>query len=206
MLHAARLASLALFASWVLNAQPSLFLYLSNNPPEAFTERSMKVEFASLMEPLGYGTTWRTLLMRRNEGEEGQLIVVKLIGDCSTTAPATRVSSGMPIANVQEVDGRILPFIDVHCGVLTGMLQPALKDLPAYQQRWLLGRAIARVLVHEVYHITVQTHDHREKGLAKAKLNGYELTSELRRGEPMPVIHAATPSSLAVDAAAVDGR
>jgi len=197
----ARLALLALLASLAVHAQPSLVLYLAAVPPEAVAEQAMKAEFASLTEPLGLHTEWRSLAARTSEGESNQLIVVHLSGNCSAAAEASAVATGTPIASVQEAGGRILPFIDVHCDALTALLRPSLKELSAYQQRSLLGQALARILAHEVYHITGQTHDHTASGLTQARLNSTELTA--RRLEPArhstPSADFTSPSTITED-------
>ena len=195
MWHVARLAFLALSASLALRAEAGVALYLDINQLEPLAVQEMKTEFSSLTEPLGLRAEWRSLTARDRMGETGRLIVVRFLGACATTSEASSVESGQAVASVQEIDGRILPFSDVHCDALVSLIRPSLKDRTTYQQRALLGRALARILAHEVYHVVGQTHDHASEGIAKARLNATELTTRTAQLSP--------PSS---DAASSDGR
>ena len=49
--------------------------------------------------------------------------------------------------------------------------------LPSGFQPAVLGRALARVAAHEIYHIVAQTPEHEKSGLAKANLSSQELTA-----------------------------
>ncbi len=206
MLHVARLAILALSASLALYAEPKVVLYFDALPPEILTDQQMKTEFSALTEPLGLHTEWRTLPARSGKGELGRLIVVRLLGDCVTTSDAASVESGEPVASVQEVDGRILPFIDVHCDTLVSLVRPAWKDRTPYEKRRLLGRSLARVLAHEVYHVVGQTHDHAAEGITKARLNSGELTARAAQIAPRSFSAPAESPASTSDAASTDGR
>ncbi len=42
----------------------------------------------------------------------------------------------------------------------------------------LFGRALARVLAHELYHVLAKTHSHTGQGIADKSLSGAQLISE----------------------------
>jgi len=74
-----------------------------------------------------------------------------------------------------RVDGKVLPFSDVECDRVRASIRSAngrqLSDL-------VLGRALARVLAHELYHVLARTPTHARAGLAKRSLSGIELSSD----------------------------
>ena len=41
----------------------------------------------------------------------------------------------------------------------------------------VVGRALARVAAHEIYHIVAQTAEHQDKGIAKASFSTNDLTA-----------------------------
>jgi hypothetical protein len=175
MLSIARLAILAVLASLVLHAEPALVLYLDNNVHGRATQQGMKAEFEDLMGPSGVRVEWRNLTGKR-QAEAGQVIVVHFRGDCSASASKSTVADGATLASVQEVDGRILPFVEVQCSLLAALVYPNIRDQAPFQQRLLFGRALGRVLAHEVNHITTQTAHHTNEGITRARLNGTDLT------------------------------
>jgi hypothetical protein len=73
------------------------------------------------------------------------------------------------------VNGKVLPFADLACDKLRGVVEASTSD----QSRGnvLLGRAMGRVLAHELYHITADTSEHGREGVAQAALTLNELTS-----------------------------
>ena len=56
-------------------------------------------------------------------------------------------------------------------------LAPTLEPLSAPFRAEVFGRALARVIAHEIYHIVAQTTDHGESGLAKPELSRDDLVS-----------------------------
>jgi hypothetical protein len=110
---------------------------------------------------------------------------VKLVGHCDMDGPPAYLEPG-PLGWAHEVDGAMLPFSDLACDNLRGAVQSAIVDGNPFRGNVLLGRAMGRVLAHELYHIVADTSEHGREGVAQAALSPRELTSgplELRHSE-----------------------
>jgi len=115
----------------------------------------------------------------------GLLIVVKLVGHCEMDGWPAHLEPG-PLGWAHEVDGTVLPFTDLACDNLRGAVESAVLDGNPLRGNVLLGRAMGRVLAHELYHIVADTSEHAQGGVAQAALSPRELTSgplELRASE-----------------------
>jgi hypothetical protein len=73
---------------------------------------------------------------------------------------------------------RILPFISLDCNAVNDFLASGISQVPARQRELVYGRAMARLLAHELYHFLTQTTHHTKSGIAKAKVNAAELLAD----------------------------
>jgi hypothetical protein len=71
----------------------------------------------------------------------------------------------------------MLPFSDLACDNLRGAVQAAIVEGNQIRGNALLGRAMGRVLAHELYHIVADSSAHGKGGVAQAALSPRELTS-----------------------------
>jgi hypothetical protein len=68
-------------------------------------------------------------------------------------------------------DGKVLPFSEVACDRVVQLL----PDAPNRQS--ILGKALARVLAHELYHALADVTRHASEGIAKATLAAVDLAT-----------------------------
>jgi len=110
----------------------------------------------------------------------GELLVFKMKGHCSTTElPIGAVLDERgPLAMTYSSDGEMLSFGEVECDRvrlslqrLTGHSYPELHSV-------LYGRALGRVVAHEMYHMLVSSTSHTGSGLTKESLSPKELAEE----------------------------
>jgi hypothetical protein len=104
------------------------------------------------------------------------LVMVNFHGRCRVELAAAPDEGDKPLAWTHVVDGKVVPFSDVECDRVRASIHSAngikqLSDL-------VLGRALARVLAHELYHVLKRTSTHTGAGLAKRSLSGLELSSD----------------------------
>jgi len=128
----------------------------------------MKAELKRLLEPAGIEIVWKDSAGRRS-GEDFELIAVSSFeGSCSPEGPA-QIPASASLADTSISDGHVLPFFRVDCARLIQMLGRHIGSS-------VLGRALARVIAHEIYHIVARTADHQETGVAKAIFSAQDLT------------------------------
>ena len=153
--------------------------------------REMGREAAHILKQSGVSLRWRIGVPA--QAISGILIVVNLVGRCEMDGSPAFLVPG-PLGWSHEVDGTMLPFGDLACDNLRGAVQAASRDGSAPGGNVLLGRAMGRVLAHELYHIVADTSEHGRKGVAQAALSPRELTSGLLELQPCEV--AAVQSGL----------
>jgi hypothetical protein len=116
----------------------------------------------------------------------GLLVVVKLVGQCDMDGTPAYLEPG-PLGWSHEVNGAIIPFSDLACENLRGAVQAAVNSGNPVRANILLGRAMGRVLAHELYHIVGDTSAHAREGVAQPALTPRELTTGLLDFQPADV-------------------
>jgi hypothetical protein len=131
-------------------------------------------EAAHILKKTGVSLHWH--LGEPAQGVEGLLVVVKLVGRCDMDGPPAFRISG-PLGWSHQVNGVILPFGDLACDNIRSAVESARIAGDQLRGNVLLGRAMGRVLAHELYHIAADTAEHGQDGVAQAALSARDLTS-----------------------------
>ncbi len=136
--------------------------------------REMGREASHILNQTGVFLRWR--LGVPAQSVSGMLVVVKLLGHCDMDGSPVSLAPG-PLGWSHEVDGTVLPFSDMACDKLRGAVVSAMADGNQFGANVLLGRAMGRVLAHELYHIVAGTSVHGHDGVAQAAFTPRQLTS-----------------------------
>jgi len=75
-------------------------------------------------------------------------------------------------------DGQILPFTDVSCDRVRDFAQSGLLSYRAEERPEKYGRALGRVLAHELYHIFANTMHHGSGGVSKESYSVQDLLAD----------------------------
>jgi len=135
---------------------------------------AMGREAAHILKKSGVSLDWR--IGDPGQSVDGLLVVVKLVGRCDMDGPAAILMTG-PLGWSHEANGVVLPFSDLACDNIRGQVQSAPVAGNPLRGNVLLGRAMGRVLAHELYHIVADTAEHAGGGVAQPALSARELTS-----------------------------
>lgn len=146
-------------------------------PPQA-VEASLESEVSSLVSPIGLDVEWRSLAVPRYGEASAALVVVTFTGRCDADRLQPHRATGGALAWTHISDGVILPFVDIDCDRLHDLLQASLLRADARRREQLFGRAVARVLGHELYHVFAETRHHERGGVARPAFSAGELLSE----------------------------
>jgi hypothetical protein len=147
------------------------------------TERSvsyMQRELESLMQTLGYTVEWK-VLGRHSSEDESLIAVVELRGNCRPPEGNGYVEpaeDGASLASTAVDGDQVLPFSWIHCETLTRFLAPSLARTAPGQRDFLYGRAMGRLLAHELYHLLANTREHAEAGVGKSAFSARDLLGE----------------------------
>ncbi len=108
-------------------------------------------------------------------GVSGGLAVVRFEGTClfHPEIPATRKE--VQLAVTQVSDGVVLPFSAVACDRIAAFVEPAMRGMSQTQADLLFGRAMGRVVAHELAHILSRSSDHGAYGVTEPALSVDQL-------------------------------
>jgi hypothetical protein len=101
-------------------------------------------------------------------------------GSCSDVAAVSTIlknsqDSQITLADASVSSGKVLPFFRVDCGYLFQLLGPYLRSMNTQQRNAAVGRALGRVMAHEIYHIVGETTVHQARGVAKESFSVQDL-------------------------------
>jgi hypothetical protein len=151
-----------------------LYAQFQQEPPEMVLA-SLQAELRTILEPLGMSFEWRDLDLSRGNEVSTELAIIHFKGDCDVKELAPVAVFPGPLGWTHITDGEILPFTDVSCDSIRLFVQRDLLRLPERDREAAFGRAVARVLAHELYHIFANTTKHGSWGIAKAAYSVDEL-------------------------------
>lgn len=154
----------------------ALYVEFQHEPPAAVLQ-AIQQEVDVIMAPMGAEFEWQSLKSVTGTQVFPELAVIKFLGRCESTGllPHTLKSGVLGWTHVS--DGSILPFSDIDCDGIREFLQTGLLSLDPRQRAEEYGRAVGRVLAHELYHIFANTSHHGSSGVAKAMYSVRDLLS-----------------------------
>ena len=155
----------------------TLYTQFQEAPPDGVLQ-SLQDEVESIMAPIGLRFEWRSLGKTGTHEVSVELAVATFKGRCDTDGLVTRSKFEGALGWTHVSDGQILPFTDVSCDRVREFLQPGLLSLQAEEREERYGRALGRVLAHELYHIFANTIRHGSVGVAKESYNSQDLLSD----------------------------
>ena len=143
----------------------------------------MKREVASLMSQAGYRMEWRSLDgPRGEEGDASMLVVLELNGSCGLAAgygtPEKPLAANTSLATTSITDRQVMPFSTLNCTALTSSVSASLAQEAGARRDFLYGRAMARVVAHELYHVLMRTAEHSRGGVARSCFSTADLLTE----------------------------
>lgn len=161
------LSVLPVFAGQPRPASPVVLYTDFEQAPPAGVLNGLQEELTNLMRPLGYEFSWRALADVHGTEPVPELAVVHFKGRCNLDSPSGHGRTAGPLGWTHISDGAILPFSDVDCNGIREFLSDGLTGLRADERESAFGRALGRVLAHELYHVFMKTSHHAARGVAK---------------------------------------
>jgi hypothetical protein len=138
--------------------------------------KEMKRESGLVLHSSGVQLDWRML------GEDPyasytDLVVMTFRGACKyEPASPTDIGDDLgPLGMTHSVGGEIQPFGEVNCDRVVNSARNAMFGTDYARADLLIGRALGRVVTHELVHMITRTMEHGIEGLAKPSLSGRQL-------------------------------
>lgn len=154
---------------------PTTVFFKFEGPTTSAVFDSMKREMSALFAKTPYRFEWRRLEEATEIGPVPNLVVLRLRGDCRMTYPFPPMDEQGLFAWTEVTDGVVLPFSTVDCDRVRNAVSTAVWGGERKRGEELLGRALGRILAHELFHIFSKSGAHTAKGLAKRAVTGAEL-------------------------------
>jgi len=152
----------------------------------------MKLELGRLMSTAGYRIAWAESRDPERPSTESPLVVVRFQGACAIAAvPSAKAGA---LASTAVSGGQIIPFSSLDCTSLTRVLSAPLASEPGARRDFLYGRAMARLLAHELYHVLLKTTDHSHEGLARPTFTAADLLAERFEFEQTTLVKLRPPT------------
>lgn len=154
-------------------SHPNIGIFMQfDAAPGAASVAAMEKEVAQLFQPSGLALSWRLTGDARNGEAFYRLAVVRFKGRCSAeiSPSASQALPGevRPLGATRVAEGHVLPYTEVRCDEVRKALAYLRPGANAVERQMALGRALGRVLAHELYHILANAKSHPSKGLARA--------------------------------------
>jgi hypothetical protein len=155
----------------------TLLLQFDNKHSERSVEE-MKREMNAIMKDTGLELDFRSLKDFNPNVPVSDLVVVKFRGTCQMDTMPILFDERGPLAFTHSTDGEVLPFSEVACDRVRHSVESAMWGGDRRRADLLLGRALGRVLAHELVHIVAKSHKHGRKGIAMTSLSGVQLIAD----------------------------
>jgi hypothetical protein len=145
---------------------------------------AMKREVQSLTKSSGFALQWRSLDGPRQGESFSDLMVVKFHGKCNMNGIQLLFSElgpeveGGALGSTRISDNQVLPFSELECDRIRRSIAPLAVGNSPEERESLLGRAMGRVLAHELFHVFGNTEKHGHEGVAKTSYSRNDLTAE----------------------------
>jgi hypothetical protein len=154
----------------------TLYTQFQQAPPDDVLE-ALRDEVETIMAPIGLRFEWRDLAHAGGHEVSAELAVVSFKGRCDTAGLVLHSKFEGALGWTHVSDGQILPFTDVSCDRVRDFGQPGLLSYRAEERHEKYGRALGRVLAHELYHIFANTMRHGS-GVSQESYSVQDLLSD----------------------------
>ena len=140
----------------------------------------MKREFEGIMKDSSLTFDWKSRA-QAEQTSAANLVVVRFKGTCILKPIPYLYDERGPMAFAYSTEGTVQPFTEVACDQVTRAVKSAMSGVDYAKADQLMGRALGRVLAHEVIHMLTRSGAHGHGGVTKTVLSGTELIGpELR--------------------------
>jgi len=149
-----------------ITAPVTIYVDFQQEAPQSVVE-ALRTEVESIMAPAGFRFQWWPLSDFKSERVSAAVVVAHFEARCDLGGLIMRANHPGSLGWTEISDGTILPFTHVDCARVRTFLQTALLGYHPRDRELLYGRALGRVLAHELYHVFAVTPEHADRGVAK---------------------------------------
>ena len=136
--------------------------------------KEMRREASHIIEASGLRLDWR----QRSDASNvtfNDLVVMTFKGSCTFDPAPPRYDELGPYAFTRTANGEVQPFGEVDCDRVVNSVRTAMSGSDFGKAEMLVGRALGRVVAHELVHMLTKSGEHGHEGVEKAALSGRQL-------------------------------
>jgi len=143
----------------------------------AASVKEMQREAELILGITGVRLEWRS---RQEAGDAtfNDLVVMTFKGSCIYNPMPIVYDELGPYAITRTTGGEVQPFGEVDCNHVVSSLHSAMTGSDFGKADMLLGRALGRVVAHELVHMLTKSKQHGREGVEKAALSARQLIAE----------------------------
>jgi hypothetical protein len=146
-------------------------------PYSAPAIKEMQQEASRIIAASGIRLEWLTRA-QASDSTFNDLVVMSFKGSCVFNPMPMVVDELGPYAITRTAGGEVQPFGEVDCDHVVSSLHSAMFGGDFAKADTLLGRALGRVVAHELVHMLTKSKQHSREGVEKAALSARQLISE----------------------------
>jgi hypothetical protein len=155
--------------------RPVLTVILDFKGPHSRTSlEEMKRESGLIFKSSGVRLDWRMLGENPLESYN-DLVVMTFRGTCEFEPAAPLYDELGPLAMTRTTNGEVQPFGEVNCDRVVNSARNAMSGSDYVRGDLLIGRAMGRVVAHELVHMLTRSGEHGVEGVEKPALSGRQL-------------------------------
>jgi hypothetical protein len=136
----------------------------------------MEREVENITRDSGWAIQWRSW-KQATEGVFEEMTIVRFNGNCGVP-PWPHLSPEGPLGFTHVSDGVVLPFSDIACEKIASFLRPSVSGMDPAQAELVFGRAMGRVVAHELVHMISRSAVHSRHGVGQPELSESQLTGD----------------------------
>jgi hypothetical protein len=137
----------------------------------------MEREAGAVLRNTGLTFSWKTQDSLAPHQEFKSLFVFKMKGRCEMDVSPVLIDERGPLGMAFVSDGQVLSFGEIECDRVKQSVRRVLPAGKSQKEDRVYGRALGRVVAHEMYHMLSGKTLHSKSGLTQAALTADELTS-----------------------------
>ena len=161
-----------------LAAQPTPIgiLFDFSSQPEFGVVDLMKTEIREILAPTGVPIVFQRVGTQNAAQPFRKIVVVHFRGACQSQLDADVPNSldHPALGKTAVAAGRVIPDVQVFCNEVRAYV-PSVSRTPFVQ---MYGRALGRVVTHELYHALLSTREHARSGVARFTQSSRDLTRD----------------------------
>jgi len=145
-----------------------------NGPHSQTSVNEMKRESGLILNSSGVRLDWR-LYGKDPSQSRNDLVVMTFKGVCEYEPGRPMFDDLGPLAITYTANGAVQPFGEVDCDRVVDSARSAMSSNDYARGDLLIGRAMGRVVAHELIHMLTKSGQHGAEGVEKPSLSGKEL-------------------------------